>query len=212
MSEIKKPDNKNYNMDLTLEQAVNNFSMKNPDEMSKNSNCHYNEEKKLFNVTCMGKGFEVTYPEGKISNINDKNEEVPLIWKILILHYLCGAKGTPLQEKMISYKELPGGSIYIEPFNKRTLKPFLKIFGNCPKMILEIGKKFNGKPADFGDYSITINSLPNVPITYVIWEGDDEFPPSGNVLFDASAPDYLHTEDFAYLASFTVYEMAKKFS
>jgi hypothetical protein len=199
-------------MELTLKKAVDVFLEKNPEEMSKNSNCIYDKDKNTFYVTCMGKDFEVIYPDGNICNIKDKDEEVPLIWEILILHYLAGAKGTPLQEKMISFKELPGGSIYIDPFNKRTLKPLLKIFGNCPEMIIEIGKKFNGKKSSLGDYSITINAFPNIPITYVIWEGDDEFPPSGNVLFDASAPDYLHTEDYAYLASFTVYEMAKKFN
>jgi len=36
-----------------------------------------------------------------------------------------------------------------------------------------------------------------VPITFVLWRGDEEIPPSGNVLFDASIPSYLPVEDIA---------------
>jgi len=40
-----------------------------------------------------------------------------------------------------------------------------------------------------------------------LWEGDEEFPPSGNILFDASAGSHFATEDFAVLASVVVYAL-----
>jgi hypothetical protein len=212
VTELKKPENKNFNLTVTLQKAIENFTAKSPQEMAQKSGCIFDEERKCFYVNCIGQNFSIGYPKGNIQRVDDSNKEVPLIWQILMLHYLTEAKGTPLQNKVISYKELPGGNIYIDPFNKRTLKPLLKIFGNNPEKLLAVGEKLNGKPANYGDYSITIKSLPRAPITYVLWQGDDEFPASGNVLFDASAPDYLHTEDYAFLASFTVYEMAKHLS
>jgi hypothetical protein len=46
-------------------------------------------------------------------------------------------------------------------------------------------------------------------VTFVLWGGDDEFPPSGNILFDSSAPQFLPTEDFAVLASLLVAELKR---
>jgi len=48
-----------------------------------------------------------------------------------------------------------------------------------------------------------------------LWKGDEEFPPEGNVYFDASVSSYLPTEDIAYLAGAVVYKvigMARKMS
>ncbi len=205
MSEIT---NKNHNLELTLKLAIEDFRKKSSSEMSWKSNCNFNSETHEFLVPFMGKDILVKYPEG-IMNFKNSREEVPLIWKILILHYLVRSTGTPLTGNLISYKELPGGDIYFEPFRKRTIIPLIKIFGDNPQKLIEIGKQLGGNEAALGDYSITINVLPNVPITYVLWDGDDEFPPNATVLFDEIASEYLHTEDYAFIASFTVYEMAK---
>ena len=50
-------------------------------------------------------------------------------------------------------------------------------------------------------------ALPRVPVVLSLWKGDDEFPPEGNVYFDASVSSYLSTEDIAYLAGATVYRV-----
>ena len=205
---MDKTANKNHNLDTTLRIAIEKFQAKNPSEMSWKSKCSFSIEKQTFLVPFLGKDFNVLYPSGEITFYN-KPGEVPIIWKILILHYLVRASGTPLTGISISYKELPGGDIYFEPFKKRTILPFLKTFSSNPQRLLEIAKSFGGVKSDKGDYSVTINVLPSIPITYVLWEGDDEFPPNATVLFDETAKEYLHTEDFAFVASFTVYEMAK---
>jgi len=207
---VSKITNQNHNLETTLRIAIENFQVKDPSEMSWKSKCSFNTEKKTFMVPFMRKDFCVSYPSGEIDFCNN-SEEVPIIWKILMLHYLVRATGTPLTGNSISYKELPGGDIYFNPFKKRTILPFLKIFGTNPRKLLEITESIGGVVSNMGDYSVTINVLPRIPITYVLWEGDDEFPPNATVLFDETAKEYLHTEDFAFVASLTVYEMAKMF-
>lgn len=194
----------NYNLDVTYKFAVEKFSSLDPQIMAENSNTIYETEERILRVNHMGKEYIVSYPQGDILLENSKNE-ISMHTKILILHYLSFAKGVPIQNKEITYKELPDGAIYIDPFTRRTIKPMLDNFGDKPLEFLKIAERLGGKKGNYGDVSVTINVFPNIPITYVIWEGDDEFPPSGNILFDSSAGYYLPTEDYALVTSMVIW-------
>jgi len=39
-----------------------------------------------------------------------------------------------------------------------------------------------------------ISFLPKVKISFIIWEGDDEFAPQGKILFNSHTAFYLSTE------------------
>jgi hypothetical protein len=49
--------------------------------------------------------------------------------------------------------------------------------------------------------------LPRIEVQLVLWQGDDEFPPEGSVLFDASIQHRLPTEDIAVLSGMLVYKL-----
>lgn len=70
-------------------------------------------------------------------------------------------------------------------------------------MLVETAKALGGVETKYGDLSVTIPALPKIPITYIIWKGDDELPASSMLLFDASASHYLPTEDIAVLGELT---------
>ncbi len=88
----------------------------------------------------------------------------------------------------------------------------LKHFGQKPEKFAELATILNGKASSFGDVSMVLRPFPRVPIVFVLWEGDEEFPPSASILYDASAPDYLPTEDYALLPGLIVWEMAAMLS
>ncbi|HEX3015935.1 MAG TPA: DUF3786 domain-containing protein [Desulfobacteria bacterium] len=133
--------------------------------------------------------------------------DVRISFKILLLHYLLHAEGVKVEGKPISFKELPGGAIYIGPFTNRAIRPLINIFGANPGELFECGKLLGAEPAGYGDVSVMVNAFPRVPVTLVLWAGDDEFPPAGNILFDVSAAHYLPTEDYAVLAGMIVMEL-----
>jgi hypothetical protein len=63
--------------------------------------------------------------------------------------------------------------------------------------------KSGGEPVEIGDVSFVLRAFPYVPVQYVLWEGDDEFPPSVQLLFDASVDHYLALEDIVVLGQVT---------
>ena len=66
-----------------------------------------------------------------------------------------------------------------------------------------------GRKSDFGDIAVTIDAFPHVPLTVVLWHGDKEFPPDGNIMFDSTIPEYLPTEDITILCEVIAWKLAR---
>ncbi|MDH4269026.1 MAG: DUF3786 domain-containing protein [Dehalococcoidia bacterium] len=141
--------------------------------------------------------------------LEEGGTEVPLRDKILILHYFTGAKGTPATGKLIAYKQLLGGVSYFPAFSQRAIAPLVKNFGRSPELLVKAAAKLGGHEADHGDISVTVSAFPHVPITLVLWRGDEEVAPNGNILFDANIPDYLSTEDVTVLCETIIWKLVK---
>jgi hypothetical protein len=129
--------------------------------------------------------------------------------KILILHYFAEAKGIQATGKLIAYKQLPGGISYFPAFSRRAIAPLVKHFGKSPELLRKAAAKLGGREADYGDLSMTINAFDHVPITLVLWRGDEELAPNGNILFDANISDYLSTEDVTVLTETIIWKLVK---
>jgi len=163
---------------------------------------------KAIIVEYLNRSYQVTLPDVAISLI-DSPEEVPIKDKVLILHYLTLAKGTPITNKMISFKELPEGANYFPTFSNRTVRPLLDHFGQEPHRLVDAAQKLGGYKVDYGDVAVTIKAFSRVPITLVLWRGDEEFAPSGSIIFDATISDYLSTEDITVLCETIAWKLVK---
>ena len=128
--------------------------------------------------------------------------------QIVWLHYMTAQGVKKPSGELMPYRNAPGGAhFYDANFTKRTIKPFVKTFGSDPESLLKVGEAFGAQKVSNGDSSITINVLPYMPITYIVWSGDEEFEPTGSVLFDKTAKSWLCAEDLVIVASFSVYEL-----
>lgn len=130
------------------------------------------------------------------------------IWeKILILHYLAKANTDALTGSLITYRQIKSGSVYFPTFEKRSILPFTKFFAENSDSLLEVAKHINAEKYDSGDMAIKIMAFPYVPLYFVLWKGDDEFPPSGNILFDETIEKILSAEDIAVLSQQIVFKL-----
>jgi hypothetical protein len=166
------------------------------------------DAKPLVTIDFLNRPYQIGLPDIAIS-VAGSEEEVPLKDRILLLHYLIQAKGTPLSDKTITYKELPEGVSYFRTFQKRAIKPIVEHFGANPAKLLEAAKAMGGEKADYGDAAVTINAFKQVPITFVLWRGDDEFPPDGSILFNANVTDYLNIEDINVLCERIAWKLVR---
>jgi hypothetical protein len=159
-------------------------------------------------INYLNQPYHITLPDVETS-LENSNVEVPLKDKILILHYFVGAKGTPPAGKLITYKQLVGGVSYFPAFSQRAIAPLVNHFGKNPELLIKAAAKMGSYGGDYGDVSVTINAFAHVPITLVLWRGDEELAPNGNILFDANISDYLSTEDITVLCETIIWKLVK---
>lgn len=131
---------------------------------------------------------------------SEERRNVTLASKILILHYLVKASGQPLSGTEVSYGDLPGCRPYLPVFERRVCRPLLTAFGFSRDLFREAGAALGGVEEEYGNASFTLNAFPMVPITFILWEGDQEFSPSMKVLFDRTIDGYLPLEDITVIS------------
>lgn len=131
---------------------------------------------------------------------SSRGANITLVARIIILHYINTASGIPLTGEKVAFGDIPACMHYDPVFEKRVLKPLVRAFGYDRYAFLDAGRSLGSKEEQFGDASLTLFAFPKVPITFVLWEGDTEFPPSAKALFDPSITGYLPLEDIVVIA------------
>ena len=55
-----------------------------------------------------------------------------------------------------------------------------------------------------------MDSFACIPMRFLFWDADDEFPAQGNILFDYSVTDYIHVESTVSLAVDGLWRLARE--
>lgn len=140
---------------------------------------------------------------------SSKNANITLVTRIILLHYINTASGIALTGEKIGYGDIPSCLHYEPVFEKRVLKPLRNAFGSDKYAFMDAGLALGGKEEEYGDASFTLFPVPKIPITFVLWEGDEEFPPAAKTLFDPSVTGYLPLEDIVVISKLAASRVLK---
>jgi hypothetical protein len=210
---IELPEQKNYDVSYGLALKIAAESLRDSKKLEdicrkSESACVLSNSGQAIQVKYLNQIYQISWPEIEIS-LMDSRELVDLRDKILILDYLNTAKGTPLSGAAITFQELPEVSSYYPTFSKRAVQPLIDNFGGRPERLFDVSRQLGAEKASFGDASVTITAFSRVPISYVIWKGDEEFPANANILFDKTIHDYLPNEDIIVLCQTITWRLVK---
>lgn len=142
-------------------------------------------------------------------SIHETGEEAPIWIAILVLHYLNNADGRQPVGRLKHFREFKEGHFYEPAFNRRTKDILISFFGENPAALVKAGKKLRGKILQTGDAAVELSYFPCLPITCIMWKGDEEFPPEASVLFDETADIFFSAEDMAVAGQMAVLELLK---
>jgi hypothetical protein len=106
-------------------------------------------------------------------------------FQILLINYLTSAGGELTGEE-ITEKDLPGGVTFFRGPHALPVAPVAGRFGSDPQAFLSRGGKLGAEPVSQGDAAVRFRPFKEIPVTYVLWTADEEFPASVSVIFDRS--------------------------
>lgn len=140
-----------------------------------------------YEVSFLGARYLVDPSRGIIVELSPRPErELTEEFQILLIRYLVAPNAGPVEGREISEKDLPGGPTFFQGPHSLQVAPIAKLYGHDPDAFEARGMELGGVRAEYGDVSLRFHPFPQIPVTYVLWKADEEFPASVSVLFDAS--------------------------
>ena len=178
--------------------AVKELAAKDPTWVASRTGSAYSFPERRFVLSFLGDDITVSYPDGVVRRVD--GEPVGDEASLIVLHYLVGADGSEVGERWIAYRDLPGARYHEPAFRAEVEQPLCRALEGRLEALRRWVER-NAREVDLpGDVAAAWNVLPRVPLLIIFNERDEEFPASVKVLFEASAPGYLPTEDLSVLA------------
>jgi hypothetical protein len=114
-----------------------------------------------------------------------KRISIPLL-EIVALDYFSRATLLyPLKNELVSVEDLLDAH-YFTGSSQLRKSPFLSRFGEDPNGFANAGQLMGGQMEEMGDCSFRLLPFPRLPVFYLLWLGNEEFPPRLSILFDRS--------------------------
>ena len=185
------------------------FQEADPVEISKKSDIPYDEKSKCFTIKLMNSVYHISWPEFNVTHEEDAIGYYPLeemnSAKILIMRYLLEGCKVPSKGKFYTYRELPWGEVYQKQFHGRCILRLAFGFGNKLTQFASALEKLGGKKLKDGDCSYELEFLDGLFVRFIIWEADEEFPPSSQILFSDNFPvSSFSAEDLAVVGDIAI--------
>ena len=174
--------------------------------------CRYDKDHYCYLVDFLDRQYAVIPADRRIAptergrfNIDSAGEDTrdPAVG-MFILIYLLNARDKPFSGTLVGPAGVAGGSFFFRGIHAIPEDKLAEAFGDCPEAIYARSKNFDCEPCDMGDASVRLSMLPRIPLTLVIWTGDEEFPARAQVLFDSTAGLHMPLDALGGAVSHTI--------
>ena len=117
--------------------------------------------------------------------------------EILMGRLLLTGTLIPGSGKFLAYSELPWGSVYNAQFTGRCIRRLAASYGTRLSAFRLACEELHGHEIGGADAAYEIEFLPGLYVRLSLWEGDEEFPASAQILFSDNFSAAFSAEDIA---------------
>ena len=171
------------------------LSQLHPTDVCNRTEAIYNPSKEGFVLPVYNLRYLILPKEKKILRMepNDKpvEEDLHPFFVLMVLVYLVEAQNLKPTHTWISEKDLKGGSTFFRGPHRLQVDELEARFGQSPESFLRTGRRLGGSEILYGDKGFALDVFPRVPLAYVLWKGDGEFPSRMGILFDSTIQSHL---------------------
>ena len=188
---------------LPWEHYLSQYQEADPKEIAERLGISYDEEQKYFTLKFLGTVYQISWPDFQVTHEADDMGFYPLetmtYARTLTIRFLLNGAKASGTGKFKTYREMPWGEVYLRQFDGRCIKRLAFSYGNRIKDYQAIMEHMHCVPVKLGDLAYQLELFPDYLVQMILWEGDDEFPPSSQILFSDNFPISFQAEDMAVM-------------
>ena len=147
-----------------------------------------------FTLRLLGREFAIAHPGYAIRAL-DGGAVPPLPTQTFLLRYLLESRDVAWQGQWKTFREMPWGEMYIQPYTGRVLTRAAFTFGTRVEAFRKAAERMNAVKLPHGDAGYQFELVPGYRMQILVWEGDDEFPPNAQVLYSDNFETGFAPED-----------------
>ncbi len=178
---------------LPLEHYRSLFRDADPMELSHNSGVELSGI--TFTLSLLNRQILVTWPDAAFTL--DDGTKPGDYTEILVLRRILEGRQSAFCGKMLAYSEMPWGSVYETQFRGRCIQRMAGTFGHNIAGFSEVCKSLGGVAVKAGDVAFDLAFMQGLTVRLIMWEGDEEFPASAQILFSDNFTSSFTAEDMA---------------
>lgn len=149
---------------------------------------------KEFTLTLLGRAFAISHPDYAIRAL-DGGDLPPLPTQTFLLRYLLESRDVAWKGEWKTFREMPWGEMYITPYTGRVLTRAALTLGTRIAKFRAAAEKMGAEPVPHGDAGFRFTLVGGYQMQILVWEGDEEFPPSAQVLYSDNFAEGFAAED-----------------
>ncbi len=184
----------NHKEGVPFEYYVNLFAKLDPHEASARTGASF--DGRAFTLRLVDATYTITWPEyTTTADREDAFALKALPGQTFLLRYLLEGKAVPAQGQFRTFREMPWGELYIQPFTGRCLTRAAFTFGTRIDRFASAMEKLGAEKLTHGDASYRLSLLPGYDMEVIVWAGDEEFPPNSQILYSDNFAEGFAAED-----------------
>lgn len=170
------------------------FEKLDPQEAAKR--CGVSFEDGCFTVQLLNSTYRIAWPEYVITaDREDAFALTNLPCQTFLLRYLLEGRQAALSLGYKTFREMPWGELYITPYTGRSLTRAAFTFGTQVPAFAAACERMGGEKLPHGDAGYGFGFLGGYRMQIMIYAGDEEFPPSSQILYSDNFASGFSAED-----------------
>ena len=170
------------------------FASLDPQEAA--ARCGVPFENGRFTVTLLGTAYQIAWPKYAISSEDEAafaRKSLPC--QTFLLRFLLEGRRAEPYSAFKTFREMPWGEMYIQPYTGRCLTRAAFTFGTRVAKFRAACEKMGAQALEHGDAGFQLELLPGYAMQIMVWEGDDEFAPTAQILYSGNFETGFAAED-----------------
>ena len=170
------------------------FASIDPAEAAKR--CGVPFENNAFTVTLLGVPYRIAWPAYAISASDTAAFALKnLPCQTFLLRFLIEGRAAAPSVSYKTFREMPWGEMYIGPYTGRVLTRAAFTFGTRVEKFRAACEKMGALALGHGDAGFQFDFLGGYRMQLMVYAGDEEFPPSSQVLYSDNFETGFAAED-----------------